>query len=240
MVSAPSFNLTQSYFYPLLPLFSISTGLSSHLLAVHRQSIEAFILNPDGTGNYIPKPEGWIVRDNYTPTERTDTVLTSVAPIVSRSASIAVSVEEKSDDNIDNIDDNSSNADDDKNGNGDGSTVPSSTTTTSTTAATTTSSSSGQNKSKQSETETEVDADADKENKDEDENNGGDGEGEGDGITIPNLDVGELVEPRPLVESSEIEDENENFINQVVHAESDLKFDKRKFNKGQAKRKSYE
>ena len=37
----------------------MSIGLSSHLLAHHRQSINDFILNPDGTGTYIRKPEGW-------------------------------------------------------------------------------------------------------------------------------------------------------------------------------------
>lgn len=36
-----------------------SLGLSSHLLAHHRQSIESFILDPAGNGNYVPKPEGW-------------------------------------------------------------------------------------------------------------------------------------------------------------------------------------
>lgn len=36
-----------------------SIGLSSHLLAHHRQSINDFILNPDGSGTYIRKPEGW-------------------------------------------------------------------------------------------------------------------------------------------------------------------------------------
>ena len=39
--------------------FLFLSGLSSHLLANHRQSIESFILDPDGNGNYIPKPEGW-------------------------------------------------------------------------------------------------------------------------------------------------------------------------------------
>ena len=39
--------------------FFLPLGLSSHLLATHRQSIEDFILSPDGSGNYFQKPVGW-------------------------------------------------------------------------------------------------------------------------------------------------------------------------------------